>query len=307
MTAPIALFTYNRPEHTTLTVDALKRNRLADQSELFIFSDGPRDEADAVQVALVRNYLKGITGFKEIAIIERDRNLGLAQSIITGVTEIVGRYGSVIVLEDDMVTSPYFLQYMNEGLVCYRDDDDVISIHGYLYPLRGRLPETFFLRGADCWGWATWQRGWKLFEPDGRKLLDELRARELTRRFDFDGAYNYTHMLEEQVAGKNNSWAIRWYASAFLRDKVTLYPGRSLVHNTGMDASGTHCEESDDYRTELSQVAVQVRRMPAVEDRAAWNAFRRFFLGMQPTVLAMVMRPGRALKRCRAKLARLLQ
>jgi hypothetical protein len=267
--APVALFVYNRLWHTQQTVEALKRNEPAAESELFVFSDGPRTEADREKVRAVREYLKTIDGFKEVTVIERDRNLGLAQSIITGVTGIVNRYGKIIVLEDDMVTSPYFLRFMNEALEFYKDEAKVISIHGYIYPVKARLPETFFLRGADCWGWATWKRGWDLFEPDGRKLLNELRARKLTHGFDFDGAYGYTRMLEEQIKGKNDSWAIRWYASAFLQDKLTLYPGRSLVCNIGADASGTHCGISTMYDTEVTGKPVSIESILLAEDPIA--------------------------------------
>ena len=303
--APIALFTYNRLGHARLTVEALQRNQFADASELFIFSDGPRSEADGESVNTVRNYLKGIGGFKKTTVIERDQNLGLAQSIITGVTEIVNSYGSIIVLEDDMVTSPYFLKYMNEALACYVADEEVISIHGYLYPVWGKLPETFFLRGADCWGWATWKRGWDLFEPDGKKLLGELREKELTHRFDYDGAYTFTHMLEEQIAGQNNSWAIRWYASAFLKGKLTLYPGKSLIHNTGMDASGTHCNESDDFVTDVARVPVRISRIALTEDLHAWNGIRRFFLGMPPSLLSVARNPWKYSKAALVHLIRL--
>jgi GT2 family glycosyltransferase len=186
MLAPITLFVYNRLNHTRQTVEALLRNELAAESEFFVFSDGPRSETDREKVLAVRSYLKTINSFKKVAVIERDKNFGLAESIIAGVTEIVNRYGRIIVLEDDMVTSPYFLKYMNDALEIYKDEEKVISIHGYIYPVRDKLPETFFLRGADCWGWATWKRGWDLFDPDGRKLLEQLQKRNLTRTFDFE-------------------------------------------------------------------------------------------------------------------------
>jgi len=281
-TAPIALFTYNRSVHVRQTVEALRNNVLAAESELFVFSDGPR-EADQETVAAVREYLGTITGFKQVTVIERAANLGLAQSIISGVTEIADRYGRIIVLEDDMVTSPWFLRYMNEALEFYRDEERVISIHGYLYPVRVKLPSTFLLLGADCWGWATWKRGWDLFEPDGQKLLGDLRARNLTYRFDFDGAYRYTRALEEQVNGINDSWAIRWYASAFLRDRFTLYPGTSLVHNIGNDESGTHCFATDIFDAEISPVPVHIEPIPLEENRIARQAFRAFFFSLVPS------------------------
>lgn len=275
--APITLFVYNRRGHTQQSVESLQKNELASESELFVFSDGPRSDTDREKVESVRGYLKTVNGFKNVTIIARETNLGLAQSIITGVADIVNRYGRIIVLEDDMVTSPWFLRYMNEALELYLGDDRVISVHGYLYPVKAKLPETFFLKGADCWGWATWQRGWDLFEPDGRKLLDELRGRNLAHQFDLDGAYAYTRTLEEQINGMNDSWAIRWHASAFLREKLTLYPGRSLIRNIGTDASGTHCYATDKYDAVVAHEPIRIERIPLEESQIARKAFKKFF------------------------------
>ena len=155
MGAPIALFVYNRPGHTQQTVEALLKNELAMESDLFIFSDAAKSSEIEVKVNAVREFIKSISGFRSLTIIERESNLGLANSIIDGVTNLCNEYGQVIVLEDDLVTSPFFLKYMNDGLNYYRDEEQVISIHGYIYPFDAKLPETFFLRGADCWGWAT--------------------------------------------------------------------------------------------------------------------------------------------------------
>ncbi|HOV15545.1 MAG TPA: glycosyltransferase [Spirochaetota bacterium] len=203
--APIALFTYNRLDHTRLTIEYLLKNEYASDSDLIIYSDGPKNEQAVEKVNVVRNYLKTITGFKSITIVERDANFGLAKSIITGVTEIVNRFGKIIVMEDDLVTSPYFLKYMNESLDYYEKEDKVISIHGYVYPVRAKLPETFFLVEADCWGWATWKRGWGLFESNGRKLLNTLKEKKLFKKFNYNNTYNYIKMLKDQIAGKNNS------------------------------------------------------------------------------------------------------
>ncbi len=152
-------------------------------------------------------------------------------------TEVLDRYQKVIVLEDDLVISPHFLQFMNEALDLYKKEDNVISITAYIYPVEGPLPETFFLRGADCWGWATWKRGWNLFQADGLALLKKLEEQKLERDFDFDGAYPYTQMLKDQISGKNNSWAVRWYASAFLAGKLTLYPGEVNTLKKGTKSS----------------------------------------------------------------------
>jgi hypothetical protein len=166
---------------------------------------------------------------------------------------------------------------MNEALKRYADDDRVISIHGYVYPVAQPLPDAFFLLGADCWGWATWRRGWALFNPDGQFLLNELRRRKLTRSFDFNGSYPYTEMLEGQIKGINDSWAVRWYASAFLADNLTLYPGRSLVHNIGNDDSGTHCEDSRGFDAVLSDTPINLEAINVEPSLMARQSFEEFF------------------------------
>lgn len=276
MSAPITLFVYNRLEHTRQTIEALQKNTLANQSDLIIFSEAPKLEAQDEAVREVREYIQQIDGFKSIKIIERPVNLGLANSIIDGVTSMVNQYGSVIVLEDDLITSPYFLQYMNDGLNIYEKNEDVASIHGYIYPIEG-LPKTFFLRGADCWGWATWKDKWAIFEPDGVKLLSELKRKNLINRFDFNDTYSYSKMLADQIIGKNNSWAVRWHASAFLSNKYTLYPGKSLVLNIGNDGSGTHCGETSAFSSELSNKAIEVNTIPLQDNQQALLAIEHYF------------------------------
>lgn len=283
------LFAYNRPLHLRLTVESLAKNGLASRSDLFIYVDGPRTSKEALQVAKVRDFLPEITGFKSVTVVLREENHGLAKSVILGVTETVDRFGRVIVLEDDMVTSPHFLSYMNEALDLYEHEERVASIHGYVYPVAGLLPETFFLKGADCWGWATWKRGWDLFEPDGRKLLDGLHSRNLAGRFDYHGAYPYIDMLKRQISGDNDSWAVRWYASAFLADRLTLYPGRSLVRNIGTDESGTHCNDTSVYETEMAVSPVRVEPIPVEEDGAAWEEFERYFRSIRPTLFRKIL------------------
>ena len=270
--APIALFVYNRPWHTQQTVTALLANPEAAKTPLYIFSDAAKTENEVQAVIKVREFLREITDFQSVTIIEREENLGLARSIIDGVTFVCDKHEQVIVLEDDLVTSPYFLKYMNDGLEKYKDEQQVISIHGYVYPIEETLPETFFLKGADCWGWATWQRGWQLFEANGQKLLDELEQRKLTYQFDFDGSYPYTKMLKNQIAGKNNSWAIRWYASAFLHNKFTLHPGRSLVENIGMDGSGAHCSKTNSFSSNLANYPIKVNNISINENVLAKQA-----------------------------------
>ncbi len=183
-----------------------------------------------------------------------------------------------------MLTSQFFLKFMNDTFEVYKDEDKVISIHGYVYPVKGILPPTFFMRGADCWGWATWKRGWGLFEPDGTKLLSKLQEQNLERDFDLGGAYPFTRMLKKQIAGKNNSWAIRWHASAFLNGKLTLYPGISLIFNTGLDSSGTHCRSSDVFDAKVSSKPVSVSRIPLIENEDAREAISAYLRSVNPSL-----------------------
>jgi hypothetical protein len=286
--APIALFVYNRLWHTRQTVEALQKNFGAKESDLYIFSDGFKNESDKDAVGVVREYIYTIGGFNRVEIIEKEKNLGLAESIISGVTEVVNKLGKVIVLEDDLVTSPHFLEYMNEGLEIYKNDDKVASIHGYIYPIKEKLPETFFIKGADCWGWATWKRAWNKFEHDGEKLLTELERGSLTKDFDFGGNFHYTRMLKNQISGKTNSWAIRWYASAFLSSMLTLYPGKSLVKNIGHD-SGTH-KGSNIFQTEPTQEKILVEKIKVVEDQKNRKILERYFKSLKPTFLSRILK-----------------
>ena len=289
-TAPILLFTYKRLWHAQECVKSLKKNIMACDSELIVFSDGPKRSEDNTAVESIRKYIKTINGFKKVSLVERRVNLGLAKSIISGVSEAVKNHGRVIVLEDDLVTSPFFLKFMNDALEYYQEDERVISVHGYVYPVHATLPDTFFLRGADCWGWATWKRGWDLFEPDGEKLLGEIRNRKLERDFDFGGNYPYTKMLKDQTRGKNDSWAIRWHASAYLAGKFTLYPGRSLVRNIGADNSGTHTGKTFVFDTMVSEEPIMVSTIPVEESRSARREIERYFRRTKPGAAARLIK-----------------
>ena len=295
--APIVVFTYNRPEHTLRAFNALLKNPLANESDIIIYSDSAKTANHNKAVDEVRSFLSEITGFRSKKVIHRDNNFGLAKSIIQGVTGVLQESEKVIVLEDDMVVSPYFLEYMNEALDQFVDDDRVISVHGYVYPVDIKLPEAFFLPGADCWGWATWRRGWEIFEPNGQYLLDELVRRHLIQEFDYNGAYPFSNMLKAQVKGANDSWAIRWHASAFLAGKLTLYPGRSLVHNSGNDGSGIHCGTSDSMDIKLSETKINLNNIAVESSRIGREAFEIFFRQSQKSLLHRLLEKARCMFR----------
>ena len=282
--SPIVLFVYNRPWHTQQTVEALQKNELASESELVIYADGAKNEEGKENVDEVRRYIETVEGFRKVTIIKREKNWGLAESIIDGVTSIVNSYGKIIVLEDDLVTSPYFLKFMNEALEMYKDEMKVASIHGYIYPIE-ELPGTFFIRGADCWGWATWKRAWDIFEEDGAKLLSQVNSRGVQNDIDFNGNYPYVKMLKNQIKSKNNSWAIRWYVSAFLKNMLTLYPGKSYIQNIGNDDSGTHCGSNDSFRVELNN-KLELKRINIQEDKKVRKKIELFLSGIRVSFLS---------------------
>ena len=274
--SPIALFVYNRPEHTKKTLKHLKKNDLVKKSHLYVFSDGPKTEKDIPKVNEVRQLVNKINGFKTVTVIERKSNWGLAKSIIEGVTQIINLHERVIVLEDDIVTASNFLDFMNTNLEYYQDKRTVACISGYVYPIED-LSDTFFLRGADCWGWGTWKRAWDFFVSDGNILIDRLRENKLIRSFDFNNSIAYFKMLKDQVKGKNDSWAVRWYASAFTEEMYCLYPGKSYVINIGMDGSGTHCSISEDYKVNLNSNSHFEKMEIIQEDLIARKKFEYFF------------------------------
>lgn len=277
-TAPILLFVYNRLEHTRRGVQSLLANNLARESHLFIFSDAAKGTDDLKAVNEVRQYIHQIEGFHKITIVEREKNRGLAQNIIDGVTTLVNQYGKVIVLEDDLIVSPYFLQFMNDALEVYQDEEKVGHIQACDFTKNPSLPETFLIKWTGSWGWATWKRAWKYFNPDGKALLNELQRRNLTYRFDLNGKYGFTKMLRRQIEGKNNSWAIRWNASLFLNDILSLNVGKSLVQNEGFDGSGTNCGGGGLYASDLYLHPIKVKKItPITENEAARNAYVRYY------------------------------
>ncbi|MCD6067577.1 MAG: glycosyltransferase family 2 protein [Bacteroidetes bacterium] len=291
--APIILFVYNRPEHTLRTLESLEANSLSADSDLYIFADGPKRPEDkdlCEQIRRTREVIHSKKWCRNVHVTESTVNKGLSVSVVEGVSAVIGKQGTAIVLEDDHVTSPYFLQFMNDALLAYRDEQEVACISGYIYPVKGKLPETFFLKGADCWGWATWKDRWDLYRSDGQQLLEELEKKELNPAFDFDNTYPYTQMLRDQIAGKNDSWAIRWYAAAFLAGKYCLYPGVSLVKNIGTDGSGIHSGFSDRHDVQLSQKKIRVEKIPVKEDRNAKESVKKYFttLGAKPGMMKKI-------------------
>lgn len=281
--APIVLFTYNRLWHTQQTIESLKKNHLAKESNLYIFSDASKTEVDQIKIEEIRNYLDQVSGFKKVEVIKQNKNLGLANSIIKGVSKIVNEYGKIIVLEDDMVTSEFFLNFMNDGLNLYENEEKVACIHGYSYPI-GTVEAPYFVKGTDCWGWGTWQRAWNHFREDGKELIQELESKKLVDLFNHNRAFPYFKMLVDQTKGKNDSWAIRWKASAFLRNQYTLYYKESLVQNIGNDDSGTHSKTTSQFNVNLTNQYNGLSLQNVVEDKSIIKRIEHFYKSIKPSL-----------------------
>ena len=290
--APVCLFAYKRKDLVEQTIEALQRNIYANCTELIVFSDGARDEQDASAVQEVRLYLSNILGFRAVRLIKRDYNYGLSQNIIDGVSSVLQNYEKVIVLEDDMETSKYFLKYMNEALVTYNKNKNISCIHGYIYP-GIKVEKPFFLKGADCWGWATWKRSWEQFDQDASCLFSKLKQKNLFYEFDFDGSYPYSRMLKHNLIGLNDSWAVRWYASCYINGSLTLYPNKSLVKNIGQDGSGTHCGESNAYDVKLTSDAILLDNIDTSQSLIAREQFKNYFRHLEKSFVKRLIKKMR--------------
>jgi hypothetical protein len=297
--APIVLFVYNRPEHTRRTLTALAANPLAIESDLIIYADGPKKPEHQASVDAVRALVRGTSGFKSVDIVERVTNLGLANSIISGVSEVLVARGRVIVVEDDLVVTPDFLAFLNAGLDRYQSEGDVLQISGYGYPAHDRsTSQTFFLPMISCWGWATWSRAWAKFDPE-MSALGELDTDPVARRrFNVDDSYDYYGMACQQRRGKIDSWGIRWQLSLFARDGLVLYPRDSLVYNSGIDASGTHGTGQTAFQRKLASQAGELGTMAwptaVATDELAIGQVKRLLRANRPGVLRRIIERLRA-------------
>ena len=241
--APIILFCYNRLDTLRQTVESLQQNYRADESELFIFSDGAKKPEDQPIIDSVRAYLKTITGFKKIIITEAEKNEGLATSIIGGVNEIINKYDKVIVMEDDLVTSRNFLIYMNKGLEFYKDNSKIFSITGFSIPIKGLNENSiYFTQRANSCGWGTWKDRWNIIDWEVKDYPALMHDRAARKAFNKMGS-DMTGLLTKQKLGKINSWAIRWCYHQFKHDLYSVHPVVSKIRNIGYARGATHTKE----------------------------------------------------------------
>ena len=250
--APIAIFAFNRPNHLANCLQSLERCVGLENSEGTIFIDGARNDQEALIVSSTVGVALKFASKYNFRVEARQENFGLAKSIISGINEMFSRSSKLIVIEDDLVLAKGFLDFMNKGLSRYENNSCVASISGYQYPIEKELHTSVFLKGADCWGWATWKDRWEQTSFSGRELLEQITTKKLANEFNLEGSNNYVDLLEKQILGQINSWAILWHASMFLQNRLSLYPPYSLVSNEGGDGLGTHFGNNQLYAQKIS-------------------------------------------------------
>ena len=240
--APIAFFAYKRPQHTLTALRNLSRCELSAESDLHIFCDGAKTAKDREYVKKVQDLARSEKWCGTVNVVIHEENIGLANSIISGVSSLIENYGKVIVLEDDLLVSPYFLRYMNVSLALYEKEEQIMQISGYMFEVDlSSDTDAIFLPFISSWGWATWKRAWEKFDPCIKDYNTLKNNRQLKDRFNLYGAYDYFRMLKMQKAKRIDSWAVRWYLTVFMENGLVLYPAKTLVKNIGWDSSGVHC------------------------------------------------------------------
>jgi hypothetical protein len=288
MKYPVVIFCYDRLDMISQTVASLKKNWLANETPVYIFSDGAKGPSDKDNVNQVRQYIRTITGFQKITILERECNFGLAVNIVSGVSKILESYEAVIVLEDDIVTAPYFLDFMNDALDAYSDDLKVCQVAGYSflerYESHYNLDDTYFIKGADCLAWGTWKRAWSSYRSDSINLYSDIVSRNLTRSINRGDSYNYMKMLASNASGVTNSWAINWLSHNIIEDRYVLFPLKSLALHIGVDnratnytISGLDALNVDIFKGKVEVVIQEVTEQP--QTGLAYNAFLRDLRG----------------------------
>lgn len=287
--APIALFVYARPDHARRTIASLQRNGLARESDLVVYSDGARGESDAARVDMIRREARRIEGFKSLTLIERSENYGLARNITEGVTEIARAYGRVIVLEDDLETSPCFLSFMNEALNRYAGEHRIWHVSAWNYPIEpDGLEEVFFSRLMNCWGWATWSERWESYCKDPDRLVSKWSKADIFK-FNLEGAEDFWTQVEDNWRGSLDTWAVFWYATIFESNGLCINPSRSFVRNIGLDGSGENTGTRDVYAAPLADRLPPTWPSEIVENPEAIDRIRKFLIESRPSSIRRLL------------------
>ncbi len=297
--AAVCLFAFNRPDHTRRTLAALAASPLAEATDLIAYLDGPRDDEDVDLVNQVADVITAQTGFASIDLRHREENAGLAVSIQDGVTETMQARGRAIVLEDDIVTSPAFLSYMNLALQRYRQENRVWHISGYSEAIAANhdRPGAHLWRFMSCWGWASWADRWQHFERDPLGLMDSFTAQDI-HRFNLNGAENFWAQVEGNARGDMKTWAVFWYATIFRHQGLCLAPYHSYAENIGFDGSGTHASPWNARRQGgLNQDFAPLLPTVIEEDTEALEQLRTHYMYRPSKLTKLKRKLGRFLKR----------
>ncbi|WP_309400650.1 glycosyltransferase [Cerasicoccus maritimus] len=273
----IALFVYNRPNRAEELLRSISSRPEILQLPVYIYSDGPKKsvKGDQEKVGIVRDICQQYSNF---TLIEQPSNIGLANSIVGGVSSVLKKHESIIVLEDDLELAEDFFDFMLTMLARYRFHPRVFHISGYMIPTSKQLPELGLYRLPGSWGWATWRDKWQHYTHDIHLLINKVKAKGLSA-FNVDDSFNHFATLEENASGARDTWAIRWYATLYLNNGYSLYPHKSFVRNRGFDKEATNCKESD----LLYQVDLRHRRnfwsdcdLPDIESSSYLSAYKAF-------------------------------
>jgi len=247
--APIVLFTYNKLDTLKKTVQHLKKNKLARKSNIFIYSDFYKTNVDKIHVLKVRKYLREIQGFKKKKIILRNKNYGLAKNIVNGVSEVMKNHSKAIILEDDILVSKYFLDYMNSSLNLYKKKKNIWHISGWNYNIKLKSEhDVYFTRTMNCWGWATWKDRWKCYKKNPKQIVKKWSLSDI-KKFNFEGSYNFFSQIERNLSGQIDTWAIFWYAVIFKNKGLCVNPINTLVKNIGVGKFATNTKSSNNIFT----------------------------------------------------------
>jgi GR25 family glycosyltransferase involved in LPS biosynthesis len=281
--APIIVFAYNRPDLLEQTLASIAQNAEAVESDLYVFADGPKASASAEVIERIKQVSEVVQSkkwCKTVTLYASEKNKGLANSVIGGVTQIVNAHGKVIIIEDDVTVSPYFLTFMNDALTLYENDEKVSSIGSWNYFCPPSVSgDNFFLRHPDSIAWATFKRAWAKFNPNTPYLQKEIAERGLGKYLNMENTVNLVKMLQKQEQGLVDSWAVRWTASVVLEDMLTFYPQYSIARHEGY-AEGTHfsgVESNYDTDVQLAQKPIAVNRIPIIENKNAVNEYVKFY------------------------------
>ena len=290
--APIIVFVYNRLQHVEKMIENLVQCELASNSDLYIYSDGAKSEKDEIAVHQVREFCKTISGFRSLNIIQRDKNFGLAANIIDGVTEVVNRHGTVIVMEDDLIVHHQFLIYMNNCLNKFKDNAGILHISGWNYPIdESGLPDIFLTRIMNCWGWATWKDRWVNFDKNSESLV-KIFDKKMINEFDVENSGVFWSQVIGNLTGRINTWAIFWYATIYLNKGLCVNPKISLVTNIGHDGSGTHKSQAENIYSPIlrtQDINHWDYEIGKIENQLAYKRIQEFYKNLKPKITTRIL------------------